>query len=355
MSTYRTRITTERGAALIYVTVALSAMLLVAGLATDSGRAYVVKAQLTKAVDGAALAAARMLNSGDPEAEARKVFNANFPAGYMGTIGAPSMGFSLETDEVRGENIVTVTGNARMYTSLMRVAEYEEVPVVAMGEARRRMVDLSLILDVSGSIGSKWPAVRDASRAFVEAFDPVHDRLALLTYSDGARVLQAMPSSRGFDRSSMVSAIPQNLPGGSTAMVQGLYRGWDEVRSVPTGSQSSLRVIVLFTDGASNSLPGRYDAAPTVTKGLRTADFPKNSPDPDGMTWNNPSIAGLYDTQTGQAGTTNYSVQPSNWNSTTDAHTGSVAAASGHDHRSTAARESRRRFRSSRPTCMSTA
>jgi hypothetical protein len=179
------------------------------------------------------------------------------------------------------------------------------------------MVDLSLILDVSSSIGSKWGAVRDASRAFVEAFDPVHDRLALITYGNGARVVQAMPSSRGFDRAGMVAAIPQNLPGGSTAMVQGLYRGWDEVRSVPGGSQSTLRVIVLFTDGASNSVPGYYDAAPTVTKGLRTYDFPKNSPDPDNQTWNNPTIAGLYDTETGQAGTTNYSIQVAHWNNTT--------------------------------------
>ena len=37
-------------------------------------------------------------------------------------------------------------------------------------------------------------------------------------------------------------------------MVEGLYRGWDELRSVPGGSQSGLRVIVLFTDGASNSV-----------------------------------------------------------------------------------------------------
>jgi hypothetical protein len=317
MSTLRTRITTDRGVALIYVTVALSAILLVAGLATDSGRAYVVKAQLTKATDGAALAAARMLNSGDPRGEAQRVFDANFPAGSMGPIGAPRMGFSLVSDLARGENIVTVTGDATMYTSLMRIGGHQYAPVAALGEARRRMVDLSLVLDVSSSIGSKWGAVRDASRAFVDAFDPVHDRLSLLTFGNGAQVLQAMPSSRGFDKPGMIAAIPQNLPGGSTAMVQGLYRGWDELRSVPGGSQSTLRVLVLFTDGASNSVPGFYDAAPGVTKGLRTYDFPKNNPDPDGQTWNNPTIAGLYDTQTGQAGSTNYSQQIANWNDTT--------------------------------------
>ncbi len=41
------------------------------------------------------------------------------------------------------------------------------------------MVDLSLVLDVSGSIGSAWGAVRDASRTFVNAFSAAHDRVAL--------------------------------------------------------------------------------------------------------------------------------------------------------------------------------
>ena len=47
----------------VFLTVAL---LIFVGLAVDTGRAYVVQAQLSKAVDGAALGAARMLNSGNP-------------------------------------------------------------------------------------------------------------------------------------------------------------------------------------------------------------------------------------------------------------------------------------------------
>ena len=59
-------------------------LLLFTGLAVDSGRAYLVKAQLSKAVDGAALSAARNLNGGNPKGEAAKVFNANFPPDFMG-------------------------------------------------------------------------------------------------------------------------------------------------------------------------------------------------------------------------------------------------------------------------------
>jgi Flp pilus assembly protein TadG len=299
---------------MISLAVTLTVLLLFTGIAIDSGRAYLVKAQLSKAVDGAALGAARNLNSGDPKAEAIRIFNANFPKGYLGTTST-TVTFSQSVIAGTGVNVVNVEGNAKLPTTFMKLAKFTELDVNAMGEAQRRMVDLSLVLDVSSSIGGAWPAVRDASRTFVNAFDATNDRMALVTYGNGGNVIVPMNAGRGFDKPGMKAAIPQNLPGGSTAMVQGLYRGWDELRSVAGGQQSGLRVIVLFTDGASNSVPGMYDGS-GIAKGLRTYDFPKNFPDPDGQTWNNPTIAGLYHTQTG-AGNPNISVQVAFWNNKT--------------------------------------
>src|SRR5262249_39356394 len=89
----------------------------------------------------------------------------------------------------------------------------------------------------------------------------------------------------------------QGLPGGSTLMVEGLYRGWDELRAVPSGQQAGLRVIVLFTDGASNGVPGNYGGS--AARSLRTWDFPQSGNDPDNQTWDSPPIDGLYDTETG--------------------------------------------------------
>jgi Flp pilus assembly protein TadG len=313
-------LSSERGVALVYMAVFLTVLLLFSGLAIDTGRAYVVKAQLSKAVDGAALGAARMLNGGDPEGEAGRIFSANFPDGYLGVsevtdpASAPDF-FELETIAETGVNVVTVRATATLPTTFMRLASFDEVTVASSGEATRRMVDLSLVLDVSSSIGWRWPAVRDAARHFVDSFDESSDRIALVTYSNGARVLDAMPSSRGFDKARVMADIPNSLPGGSTAMVEGLYRGWDELRTVPGGQQSGLRVIVLFTDGASNSVPGNYPAESGVANGLRTYDFPKNAPDPDGQTWDNPQIVGLFDTQTGAQGPS-YSMTVSNWNNT---------------------------------------
>jgi Flp pilus assembly protein TadG len=292
----------ERGFALIYTAGILTVMLLFAGLAVDAGRAYVVKAQLSKAVDGAALGAARMLNSGDPRGEASRIFTANFPSGYLGTdAGNPTAAgnfYALSTDAQAGINTVTVTATATLPTTFMRLATLDTVTIASTGEAQRRMVDLSLVLDVSGSIGWRWGAVRDAARAFVNSFDRNGDRVSLIMFSDGARVPDQMPSSRGFNKTKVMADIPNSLPGGSTAMAEGLYRGWDEVRAVPRGQQSGLRVIVLFTDGSPNSVPGIYPGS-TAARGLRTTDYPDNGPDPDHLTFARPWIDGFYDTETG--------------------------------------------------------
>ncbi len=294
----------EEGAALILVTAFLIVLLLFTGLAIDLGRAYILKAQLTKAVDGAALAAARALSTTTtPERdEAIRIFRANFPSGYMGTssVTDPTADpdfFNKTYDRESGANIITVRAQAMLPVTFMRLAGFDQVTVGGMGEARRRLVDLSLVIDTSASIGSKWGDVRDAARTFINSFDSSYDRISVTLFSNGAHVSYQMPSTLGFNKTSAVNAVPSSLPGGSTAMVEGLYRGWDELRSVPSGSQSGLRVIVLFTDGCSNNVPGYYTYKGTLRStvtGYRTYDFPYYPPDPDGMTHNDPNLEGLF-------------------------------------------------------------
>ena len=311
----------ERGFTLFYMAVFLTVLLIFVGLAVDTGRAYVVQAQLSKAVDGAALGAARMLNSGDPRQEAATIYRANFPAGWMGTTSSTDPGeagfFQVNTLASTGTNVVTVNATAVVPTTFMKLANFQEVTVQATGEATRRMVDLSLVIDVSSSLGWRWPYVRDAARTFVDSFDETSDRISLVFFGNGGRVVDPMPAGRGFDKARVIADIPNTLPGGSTAMVEGLYRGWDELRSVPNGQQSGLRVIVLFTDGASNSVPGIYPGSST-SRGLRTYDFPERN-DPDNQTHDYPTIAGLYDTQSG-AGVPNIANQSYYWDAPS-AHT----------------------------------
>jgi Flp pilus assembly protein TadG len=299
------RATNEEGFTLFYMAVFLVMLLIFVGVAVDTGRAYVVQAQLSKAVDGAALGAARMLNSGNPRQEAATIYRANFPAGWFGTTSStdPSSSsfYQMTTVPATGLNVVTVSATAVVPTTFMKLANFQEVTVNATGEATRRMVDLSLVIDTSSSIGWRWPYVRDAARSFVNSFDASSDRLSLIFFGNGARVIDAMPAGRGFDKARLVADIPNTLPGGSTAMVQGLFRGWDELRTVPNGQQSGLRVIVLFTDGASNSVPGIWPGS-TQSRGYRTWDFPNNGADPDNQTHASPPLDGLYDTTSHTAG-----------------------------------------------------
>jgi len=314
------RLASDQGFTLVYMAVFITTLLLFTGLAVDSGRAYVVKAQLTKAVDGAALGAARNLNGGNPRGEATRIFRANFPAGFLGTstVTDPTTAtsfFALQTDTASGVNTVTVQATAVLPTTFMRLANFNTMTVTSVGEAQRRMVDLSLVLDVSGSLGTQWGAVRDAAREFINGFDASGDRFSLTTYGYGANVVQQMQASRGFNKTGMMAAVPNSLPGGWTPMAEGLYRGWDELRSVPNGTQSGLRVIVLFTDGSGNGVPGMFDSS-GVAKSIFTSDFPKRLPDPNNITTNSPAIQGLYHAQNGTQ-SPSYTQSTTNWNSTT--------------------------------------
>ncbi|MCM3880162.1 MAG: VWA domain-containing protein [Vicinamibacterales bacterium] len=311
----------EDGFALVYMAVVTTTLLLFTGLAVDSGRSYLVKAQLSKAVDGAALGAARSLNSGNPRNEAVRIFKANFPPGFLGTLTdtdptAAADFFTSTVVPASGTNVVTVTARAKLPTTFMKLGHTDEVMVRSSGEATRRMVDLAMVVDVSSSIGWRWPYVRDAVKTFIGAFDANNDRLALLTFGNGVSVLDQMPGARGFDKPKLIADVPNALPGGSTNMVEGLYRGWDELRSVPPGQQSGLRVLVLFTDGASNSVPGNWDALPGQGRALRTWDFPDNGADPDNQTHANPHIDGLYPTNSATAAASPSYTLTTAWNST---------------------------------------
>src|SRR2546423_8649916 len=92
MKNQGSNISSERGFVLVYMAAALTVLLLFTGVAVDTGRAYVVKAQLSKAVDGAALAAARNLNGGGPAGGAAESFRADFSLGHIGKASSADPG-----------------------------------------------------------------------------------------------------------------------------------------------------------------------------------------------------------------------------------------------------------------------
>ncbi|MDO9366057.1 MAG: VWA domain-containing protein [Methylotenera sp.] len=258
-----------KGQIAIIVAISLIVLIGMVGLAIDSGRGYGVKAKLSAAVDAAAIAAARGLTVGDDDAErlanaqasAQKFFNGNFPNSYLGA--TPT---SLNTTAVHKEDgywQVNVSATANMPTTFMRVLGQNEVNVSAAGEAIRRDVDIMLVMDTSGSIGSAMTGLKNcAKNSFVSKFisGPGGDRLGLVSFASGA-VLDVpinKDATRGFNKTQMNNAIDAFTSSGWTASAEGMRRALNEINLIPASTRSSLRAIVFFSDGAPNAAPATF-------------------------------------------------------------------------------------------------
>ena len=290
----------QRGTAFAYLGITLFALVGFTGLAVDLGRSYVIKSNLSKAVDAAALAAARTIGEGQSAArdEASKIFNVNFRNGYLGVTSVqnpPLIDFSVAADD---SNVITVSSRAVLPTTFMQIAGFTNINVSASGQATRRLVDVAFVVDHSGSLSSEYDAVKSAAQQFVSYFDPDKDRVALVMFATSTVIMDPINTgAHGFDKSSLLNHIGgDGIAFVSTATAEGLYAGWDQLRSVSSGSQAGLRVIVLFTDGAPNTFSGQFSVKPChgcagalvpATGALFTADYPA----PSGT--NKPAVTGL--------------------------------------------------------------
>jgi len=310
MTIKRTDHAREKGIALVYMAVFLVPLLACTGLAVDLGRGYLVRVALARAVDAAALAAARNIAADSSQAlrAANNIFNANFPAGFLGVSSVENPPQVTTTVGSDGSHIITVSSSATVPTTFMRIAGPESLTVAASAQATRRLVDMSFVMDRSGSLGGAFGQVKEAAKQFVSYFDPtpnIGDRVALITFSANTLVADPMRSERGFDLSSIDSHIDSTVANGGTATAEGLYQGWDQLRTVPTGSQSGLRIVLLFTDGSPNSVAGQFQVSQSKSGGtcsstlvgragtIATNDYPYTG---NPTTTNSPDDVGLYGT-----------------------------------------------------------
>src|SRR5438093_636565 len=251
----------EKRIALVYVGIFLVPILLCTGLAIDLGRGYLVRVALAKAVDAAALAAARNItaDSATATAVANNLCNANFPPGFLGVSSVqnpPELKFEIGSD---GSHIIRVFSTATLPTTFMRMAKFDTLTVAADATATRRLVDMSFVIDRSGSLQGAFSDVKAAAMQFVGYFDTKADRIALITFSSGTTVAEPMGSARGFDLAQIDADIAATNPNGETATAEALYQAWDQLRAVPYGRQSGLRIAVVLPHGTPNSFPRKVE------------------------------------------------------------------------------------------------
>ncbi|MCR8826031.1 pilus assembly protein TadG-related protein [Pseudosulfitobacter koreensis] len=138
-------------------------MLLVGGIGADLMKAEMERTRLQNTLDRAVLAAADLDQKSTP---------ADVVTDYFEKSGMGSYLNSVTVDE--GLNFRTVTANAstKSTTSFMRLVGVDELNVPAAGQASERIanVEISLVLDISGSMVSngKIQNLRDAAAVFVD-------------------------------------------------------------------------------------------------------------------------------------------------------------------------------------------
>ncbi len=181
------------------------------GIAVDTSVAYNVRSQLAAAVDAAALAGARAFSSPTRDTDIQNFFDANFQAGYMGSVLQP-----LQITPDNEARTITVTAEANIPTFFMSVLGKDSTDVAATAEATlsSRDVEVALVLDVTGSMGGQRIAdLRDAAKELVDIVvqdlqDPFYSKVALVPYSSAVNVGSLADQVRGTYTASTTCTYP---------------------------------------------------------------------------------------------------------------------------------------------------
>lgn len=271
----------ERGQVLPIIAMLLVALLGLIGLAVDVGRLYVAKAELSRALDSAALAGVLELpDTAAAESRADAYLREHMP-------GAKA------TFPVSGANSMRIQGTVSVKLSFMRVLGFDSVDLNAAATAGFGFIksDTAMIVDATGSMGdppcnaaqttSGCPIkeAKDAADGFVDTLITGKNPYAQMAYAPyrgcynpPRTYASCVPSSMivGFtgDPATLHAGIAntQAVGGSGTNVCLGLYQAQQMLASGAAQSGSDVvRSVIILTDGDNNYNPVAYgNGAPPV-------------------------------------------------------------------------------------------
>lgn len=139
-------------------------------------------------------------------------------------------------------------GHGRSVTGLVRenfrIYDGERsVPIVSFGR-QDQPITVGLIFDCSASMKDKFRNAREAPQYLFQQLNP-EDESFLITVADKAALKQPLTS----DFTRLQNILMFTRPLGSTALVDGVYLGLQQIRK----SHNSRRALVVISDGGENS------------------------------------------------------------------------------------------------------
>ncbi|HVT95630.1 MAG TPA: VWA domain-containing protein [Bryobacteraceae bacterium] len=246
----------NRGIAVILVTLLLIVIIPLIGLAIDGGTIYFLKGQLQQAVDGAALSGARSLSSGLTLNEqissatnaSTQYFKANYGANYWGS-SVTNLNTNIYDDPNSAQvHLVDVTATASAPLYFLRLLGKTTAVIGASAEAKRRDVNVMMVLDRSSSMGSSIKPMVQGATLFANSFAPGRDTVGAVIFGGNYYIY---PPTKDF-QPSLVTALNKVTSSGNTGTAQALWQAYSALAGL--NQPGALNVILFFTDGLPNGI-----------------------------------------------------------------------------------------------------
>lgn len=263
----------RRGAMLVLAALMCLALIPISGLVVDGANAYMMRLELSTAVDAAVLAGARSLNVGadlsaqslNAQSVATAVFNANLSAmngkltniSFVPASPLPAAGIDIRTVSA------SASGDLPLIMMKMLGPKYSTVHIGLSATAQRRDVNMVLILDHSGSMKAVMKQMQADAIDFINMFAAGRDNVGLVTFSDDAFVAYPPAGSALPDWTAFQTDLPPIINGfksqGSTNTSSAMWAAYTLLKTRPN-TTGALNVIVLFTDGQANTFTADFDS-----------------------------------------------------------------------------------------------
>jgi Flp pilus assembly protein TadG len=278
----------ERGQMLPLVAAFALVLIAFVGLAVDLGFAYITKAQLSKAVDAAALAGMNNINLGTVTAGnvASATFAANYGTNSTGrdvTRVIPNIVFGTDAN---GNTTLNVGASTRIKTFFVRVLGalpgapaglWQNLTVSSTSQVTRATLIVSMALDRSNSMINDGGAgqMLNAVTNFLSVFDNLKDAAGLATFAVTSGVDVAITKNFMTPISTFVGDLASfNFAGYNTQDSLGTYSvgGLTNALRMESGTNAAAGVfvtkaVVFFTDGLANSVRETLRCNGTITAG----------------------------------------------------------------------------------------
>jgi Flp pilus assembly protein TadG len=287
---------TRNEAGTIIIAMALFIVLLLCFVAfgTEAGRWYLLRAELSKAVDAGALAGAKNVSNPyvDPRALAQEFCDENFPPGAFGTPGAGTGSATFNVTQTTSR--IDVDGHATAPAIMAQLLGIHDVPVSSGGAADMRPVEIMLVLDRSGSMaGQPMADLKVAAKSFLDYFADTQsrDKCGLISFATSAHVDRALNTNFVTPlKTAITNMVAANYTNSEDAIDQADGpSGFTNQNGVPSDSKIQ-QFLVFFSDGRPNTFRGlfrykgvTYDA---VAHSEGNCDFINGRWDTQTLNWN---------------------------------------------------------------------